>query len=120
MNKKFAIIGMILLLFGVFIPVSVANNLPPFGSDQEVYTYTVDEEELRLPPTIVVVESSYTAPVIKTHKPIPNYQMYGLTLKDVSWDHTNVIKVLLIILFVGLMATGVILLISGIVNIRYS
>ena len=82
------LIGILLLLFAVYTPISLfGSNLPPFSTDKDLYVYHPAPTLLNgLPESVNVKSISTYGMRVETYNQIPNPEDYGLELKEETKD----------------------------------
>ncbi len=89
--NKFKTIGIILILFVIYTPISLFNNIPPFGADvKDVYVYDSIPLVLNeLPDDIEIKEIGNSGVKIRTYNQIQNPEYYGLELNKKTREYES-------------------------------
>ena len=109
---KSKILGIFLLLFAVYTPISLFANIPPFSTDKEAYIYDSIPLLLNeLPESVDVKEISEFGSRVITRNEIPNPEYYGLELTRKSHAEANLWYYPTIFIFFACIIGGIFLIV---------
>ncbi len=88
---KKVVIGVLLLLFAIYIPISLFGSLSPFGSEnRDLYVYEFIPSLLNeLPGSIELKDISNTGVTVSSYGQIQDPEYYGLELTRKTMDYED-------------------------------
>jgi len=82
MSKAKILIGIALILLGVYTPIGLFNNIPPFNTSKNLYIYSVVEEPNSIRELPGLVYPQVKEPEVETTILIEKPDRYNLVLRE--------------------------------------